>query len=89
MLLACSVLLAQVAVIVLTAITLILLLLEMVSMTKWMEDNLCWSPGRRRFKHKVELKMKKKNEKKKKKKKKEGTAQIPMKVAKAMKAKKA
>lgn len=86
MLLACSVLLAQVAVIVLTAITLILLLLEMVSMTKWMEDNLCWSPGRRRFKHKVELKMKKKNEKKKKK---EGTAQIPMKVAKAMKAKKA
>ena len=87
MLLACSVLLAQVAVIVLTAITLILLLLEMVSMTKWMEDNLCWSPGRRRFKHKVELKMKKKNEKKKKKK--EGTAQIPMKVAKAMKAKKA
>ena len=87
MLLACSVLLAQVAIIVLTAITLILLLLEMVSMTKWMEDNLCWSPGRRRFKHKVELKMKKKNEKKKKKK--EGTAQIPMKVAKAMKAKKA
>ena len=86
MLLACSVLLSQVAVIVLTAITLILLLLEMVSMTKWMEDNLCWSPGRRRFKHKVELKMKKKNEKKKKK---EGTAQIPMKVAKAMKAKKA
>ena len=86
MLLACSVLLAQVAVIVLTAITLILLLLEMVSMTKWMEDNLCWSPGRRHFKHKVELKMKKKNEKKKKK---EGTAQIPMKVAKAMKAKKA
>ena len=85
MLLACSALLAQVAVIVLTAITLILLLLEMVSMTKWMEDNLCWSPGRRRFKHKVELKMKKKNEKKKK----EGTAQIPMKVAKAMKAKKA
>ena len=85
MLLACSVLLAQVAVIVLTAITLILLLLEMVSMTKWMEDNLCWSPGRCRFKHKVELKMKKKNEKKKK----EGTAQIPMKVAKAMKAKKA
>ena len=85
MLLACSVLLAQVAVIVLTAITLILLLFEMVSMTKWMEDNLCWSPGRRRFKHKVELKMKKKNEKKKK----EGTAQIPMKVAKAMKAKKA
>ena len=86
MLLACSVLLAQVAVIVLTAITLILLLFEMVSMTKWMEDNLCWSPGRCRFKHKVELKMKKKNEKKKKK---EGTAQIPMKVAKAMKAKKA
>ena len=86
MLLACSVLLAQVAIIVLTAITLILLLLEMVSMTKWMEDNLCWSPGRRRFKHKVELKMKKKNEKKKNK---EGTAQIPMKVAKAMKAKKA
>ena len=86
MLLACSVLLAQVAIVVLTAITLILLLLEMVSMTKWMEDNLCWSPGRRRFKHKVELKMKKKNEKKKKK---EGTAQIPMKVAKAMKAKKA
>ena len=86
MLLACSVLLAQVAVIVLTAITLILLLFEMVSMTKWMEDNLCWSPGRRRFKHKVELKMKKNNEKKKKK---EGTAQIPMKVAKAMKAKKA
>ena len=86
MLLACSVLLAQVAVIALTAITLILLLLEMVSMTKWMEDNLCWSPGRRRFKHKVELKMKKNNEKKKKK---EGTAQIPMKVAKAMKAKKA
>ena len=85
MLLACSALLAQVAVIVLTAITLILLLLEMVSMTKWMEDNLCWSPGRRRFKHKVELKMKKNNEKKKK----EGTAQIPMKVAKAMKAKKA
>ena len=85
MLLACSVLLAQVAVIALTAITLILLLLEMVSMTKWMEDNLCWSPGRCRFKHKVELKMKKKNEKKKK----EGTAQIPMKVAKAMKAKKA
>ena len=87
MLLACSVLLAQVAIVVLTAITLILLLLEMVSMTKWMEDNLCWSPGRRHFKHKVELKMKKKNEKKKKKK--EGTAQIPMKVAKAMKAKKA
>ena len=86
MLLACSVLLAQVAVIVLTAITLILLLFEMVSMTKWMEDNLCWSPGRRHFKHKVELKMKKNNEKKKKK---EGTAQIPMKVAKAMKAKKA
>ena len=85
MLLACSALLAQVAVIVLTAITLILLLFEMVSMTKWMEDNLCWSPGRRRFKHKVELKMKKNNEKKKK----EGTAQIPMKVAKAMKAKKA
>ena len=87
MLLACSVLLAQVAVIALTAITLILLLLEMVSMTKWMEDNLCWSPGRRRFKHKVELWLKKRNEKKKKKK--EGTAQIPMKVAKAMKAKKA
>ena len=87
MLLACSVLLAQVAVIVLTAITLILLLLEMVSMTKWMEDNLCWSPGRRRFKHKAELWLKKRNEKKKKKK--EGTAQIPMKVAKAMKAKKA
>ena len=79
MLLACSALLAQVH-------TYILLLLEMVSMTKWMEDNLCWSPGRRRFKHKVELKMKTKNEKKKKK---EGTAQIPMKVAKAMKAKKA
>ena len=87
MLLACSVLLAQVAVIVLTAITLILLLFEMVSMTKWMEDNLCWSPGRRRFKHKAELWLKKRNEKKKKKK--EGTAQIPMKVAKAMKAKKA
>ena len=86
MLLACSVLLAQVAVIALTAITLILLLLEMVSMTKWMEDNLCWSPRRGHFKHIVELKMKKKNEKKKKK---EGTAQIPMKVAKAMKAKKA
>ena len=88
MLLACSVLLAQVAVIALTAITLILLLLEMVSMTKWMEDNLCWSPGRRRFKHKAELWLKKRNEKKKNKKK-EGTAQIPMKVAKAMKAKKA
>ena len=87
MLLACSVLLAQIAIVVLTAITLILLLLEMVSMTKWMEDNLCWSPRRGHFKHMEELKMKKKNEKKKKKK--EGTAQIPMKVAKAMKAKKA